>query len=156
MTISGGRGNDTIYNDSKWSTVYGGVGADSIISTNVASNMYLSGDSEGDTIKNYSANSTLEGGRGNDWIYNYAEGTTILYRNHDDEDNIYTYADDTVVLLPDISLDDITSTSKGDGYYEIHFNKTNSIFIQNTGHNLNFVLSDGKRYTYNGAKGDFA
>mgnify|MGYP002626873554 CR=1 FL=1 len=136
-------------------TIGGGFGADSILSTEMASNVILSGDNGNDTLRNYSANATLNGGIGDDWIYNYADSATILYYNHYGEEYIYNYAENVDIILPDITIADIEYAKVFTDYYEVHFNRTSTIFVQKTDTNPTFRFSDGASYAYDNEQATF-
>ncbi|MBR1647504.1 MAG: hypothetical protein IJ685_12120 [Selenomonadaceae bacterium] len=128
ITINGGNGKDTIYNNRSFVTIGAGESNDSIVNTyvNVSINggdgndyVYNSGDYgvtiEGgggdDSINSYGRHMTISGGSGNDSISlsGYAENNLIVYNAGDGNDTIRGFKDTSRLSIGSSSYSSVKS-----------------------------------------------
>ncbi|MBR4152716.1 MAG: hypothetical protein IKT98_07120 [Selenomonadaceae bacterium] len=88
--ISGGPGNDYIYNYGDWSTIDGGEGNDGI--SNGGKRSMLTGGEGDDTIGNDGESVTINAGEGNDYISNLLAGHYASISGGEGNDSIYNNA----------------------------------------------------------------
>ena len=122
-SISGGDGNDTIYNyyttewfgnqfegnvGGQYNTLDGGDGDDSI--KNESDNVLILGGSDNDVIINNGAKVTIDGGGGNDTVaisddFGMHQGNVYEYRADGGHDVLTNYGNDDTIRLVGVSLD---------------------------------------------------
>ena len=160
VTIHGGNGNDSIYNNggshvaingdagndkiTNWNannSIDGGADDDSI--ENRASNVTITGDKGNDSIKNYKSDVKIDGGADNDYIYNEGSDSTIT--GGAGSDTIYNTA-----VIYKLSSDERQTVSADN--VSINGGTGDDSIINSD--NINFNLGGGKNVTLNGGAGN--
>ena len=128
-TITGGAGDDSIFNHgtqafiygndnedyisnfSSHVTIYGGAGNDSIFNNNATcSSVWIDGGNGDDYVSNFASRVTIAGGAGNDIIYFGSEGQNVFqYNSGDGNDKVYNLNSSDTVNVVGASYSTVTN-----------------------------------------------
>ena len=162
VSINGGAGDDSLFNNGNNSTITGGDGHDSI--DNLGAKVSIAGGQGDDSINNYQFNSideandvTIDGGAGNDNIYN--QGSRVKIDAGDGNNRISNSEGDRSSIKSGSGNDDIrnergsnVSIDAGDGDDTIDSDGADVTIIGGAGDD--HIINNGESVKINGGSGN--
>ncbi|MCR5833864.1 MAG: hypothetical protein K6G55_04360 [Selenomonadaceae bacterium] len=118
--------------------------------SNVSGNTSLVGNDKDNTIIAGQGDASLWGGASasNDVLIGGEGKNTFFYCNGNGNDIIKSTGDDDIVMLSDITLDDLASTGITENTVSINLKERGSLTVEGTT-DVTYQLADGSRYTAN-------
>ncbi|MCR5833863.1 MAG: hypothetical protein K6G55_04355 [Selenomonadaceae bacterium] len=153
LRVDSSVGSAEIWLDNSQATkFYGDIGT--VDASNVSGSTKLVGNDSDNKIIAGQGDASLWGGVGNDELIGGEGKNTFFYCNGNGNDIINSNGTNDIVMLADVTLDDLSSSGITDNLVSINFKDGGSLTVDGTT-DVTYQLSDGSQYIANRSTGEW-